>query len=173
MKKYFLMLILALFIVVVFGVLGSSFAIFDYNSVGTVSNSLKSGTVDVKFSDDGSMLSLSSSDVLEDTYQFIVVNNGTLSSKYRLTVDDDSCYYNLDSCNKISLLDIKYSLELDGNVIGTGNLGDSIIRSSIINSGETHKYKLKIFTDSILSENFHFYGKVNLDYVVISANFSS
>lgn len=171
MKKYVFLLVFVLSIVVLFGVFGNSFAIFNYNSDGNVSNSLNSGTIDILFNDDNSNLYLSSINALEDVYTFSISNNGTLSSKYKLMVDYDDYYYLLDSCNKIDFSNINYSLECDGKIVATGKLSDFIV-NNVINSKEIHEYKLVINTDSNL-EDYHFHGKIDLDYVVFSSNFDS
>lgn len=149
-----------------FFVVGVSFAVFNYNKDGNISNVLSSGTVDLKLDLNNKKLSLNNTNDINhcEVYSFNVLNNGSLSVKYKINIMSD-----VNSL--VNLSDISYSLEKNGTFISNGNFNDQfVLTSDFINGFSSNSYVLNICN---LKSQGEFFGNVTLDYVSSLENFAT
>lgn len=171
-KKVILFLIIALVIVVI----GTSFALNKYSTLGSKNNVFKTGTLVVNMKDGDSLTLLNSVPMADsqidslDGYSFTINNTGSLEAKYEISLIEDSDKYVSDGCSdmKLPFTSLKYSIS-NGETTNIDSLDDTgKIMYDTIKSGDTKNYTLKLWINSNAGnevENKHLHAKLKVKVI--------
>ena len=154
---------------------GSSYAWYNVSYKSNDINTITAGNLDLVLQNESGIITLTntvpqsdSSGLTNSAYSFTVKNNGSISSKYTIYLDDDT----IDGI-RMSDSNIKYNLEKNSystGAIGLNTLngvsGKRKLAEGVLQAGETATYKLRVWiaesaTTEIAGQQFK--AKIRID----------
>ena len=169
--------ILYIMIVLVAVVLASSLAVMDDGTSGK--NIMRTGTLILDLKEDNNLTLLNSvptgdSEALEskETYDFTVENTGTETAKYRIYILEDTEKYQSDNCSdkKMPWSSLRYAIDKNETKGEASDLpDDGVILSTLLESGEKDKYKLRVWINSNAGNEvsgLHFHAKLEIKAIL-------
>ena len=158
-----------------------SLAAFNYNSNVDEDeiNNIRTGTLVVDMEEENNLellnsMPMSDNDAIElsSSYNFKIKNTGNKNASYRIYIyDNDEKYTEENSSDrKLPWSYIKYGLSKNDGTYMVGTLpSDGILQTSVVNTGETDNYKLKLWINSSATEeiaNMQFHGKLRVKAIL-------
>ncbi len=153
---------------------GSAFAIFSTNSKSSNYNVIKVGTLDIDFGTDSDntinlngQYPVSDDEGLQATpYTFTIKNTGTITSDYKISLQDDTDMITQDNCST-SQLDkkyIKYSLSKNtSSTLSAKEADNYVITENSLKSGDSITYRLWVWISKDAGNDAlgkHYHGKI-------------
>ena len=170
--------LIILLVLLIFIILGISYAFLQTSFFATNNNVLKVGDLSLVLDEsDGNAITVSADGPLSDSegvnldnyYSFKLTNNGKVASSYTIYLDDQPLD---DGDVRIDQKYVHYSLERDGsNNVAKSLTENQKLESGIINSGQTISYKLRLWFSSDMTaeeENKVFKAKLRIEGVSTS-----
>ena len=173
MKKGQNIFLVILLVILIFIILGISYAFLQTSFFATKDSVLKVGSLSLVLDEsDGNAITVSADGPLSDSegvnlnnyYSFKLTNNGKVASSYTIYLDNQP----LDEGDvRIDQKYVHYSLERDSsNNVAKSLTGNQKLESGIINSGQTINYKLRLWFSSDMTaeeENKVFKAKLRIE----------
>ena len=173
MKKGQNIFLVILLVILIFIILGISYAFLQTSFFASNDNVLKVGSLALVLDEsDGNAITVSADGPLSDSegvnldnyYSFKLTNNGKVASSYTIYLDNQPLD---DGDVRIDQKYVHYSLERDNsNNIAKALTGEQKLESGIINSGQTINYKLRLWFSSDMpaeEENKVFKAKLRIE----------
>ena len=170
--------LIILLVLLIFIILGISYAFLQTSFFATNNNVLKVGDLSLVLDEsDGNAITVSADGPLSDSegvnldnyYSFKLTNNGKVASSYTIYLDDQPLD---DGDIRINQKYVHYSLERDSsNNVAKSLTGEQKLESGIINSKQTINYKLRLWFSSDMTaeeENKVFKAKLRIEGVSTS-----
>ena len=167
------MFLIILLVILVFIILGISYAFLQTSFFANKDSVLKVGSLSLVLDEsEGNAITVSADGPLSDSegvnldnyYSFKLINNGKVASSYTIYLDNQPLD---DGDVRIDQKYVHYSLERDNsNNIAKALTGDQKLESGIINSGQTINYKLRLWFSSDMTaeeENKVFKAKLRIE----------
>ncbi len=176
-KGIILTIVIALIVVI-----GVTYALFQYQKLGTKKNTITTGTLVLTLDESkGNAITISNAVPMSDrqgeeldSYHFILENTGTLPAKYRIRLEEDQEAITEDGCGAKKMTDtqLKYSLmknEGKSTPLLLSTSAQHIIDTGTLAPGAKNTYDLRIWIDSTVGievNGKHFHGKIYIDGIV-------
>ena len=167
------MFLIILLVILVFIILGISYAFLQTSFFANKDSVLKVGSLSLVLDEsEGNAITVSADGPLSDSegvnldnyYSFKLINNGKVASSYTIYLDNQPLD---DGDVRIDQKYVHYSLERDNsNNIAKSLTGNQKLESGIINSGQTINYKLRLWFSSDMTaeeENKVFKAKLRIE----------
>ena len=167
------MFLIILLVILVFIILGISYAFLQTSFFATKDSVLKVGSLSLVLDEsEGNAITVSADGPLSDSegvnldnyYSFKLINNGKVASSYTICLDNQPLD---DGDVRIDQKYVHYSLERDNsNNIAKSLTGNQKLESGTINSGQTINYKLRLWFSSDMTaeeENKVFKAKLRIE----------
>ena len=167
------MFLIILLVILVFIILGISYAFLQTSFFANKDSVLKVGSLSLVLDEsEGNAITVSADGPLSDSegvnldnyYSFKLINNGKVASSYTIYLDNQPLD---DGDVRIDQKYVHYSLERDNsNNIAKSLTGEQKLESGIINSGQTINYKLRLWFSSDMTaeeENKVFKAKLRIE----------
>ncbi len=167
------MFLIILLVILVFIILGISYAFLQTSFFANKDSVLKVGSLSLVLDEsEGNAITVSADGPLSDSegvnldnyYSFKLINNGKVASSYTIYLDNQPLD---DGDVRIDQKYVHYSLERDNsNNIAKALTGEQKLESGIINSGQTINYKLRLWFSSDMTaeeENKVFKAKLRIE----------
>ena len=165
--------LIILLIILIFIILGISYAFLQTSFFASNDNVLKVGSLALVLDEsDGNAITVSADGPLSDSegvnldnyYSFKLTNNGKVASSYTIYLDNQPLD---DGDIRIDQKYVHYSLERDdSNNVAKSLIENQKLESGIINSGQTINYKLRLWFSSDMTaeeENKVFKAKLKIE----------
>ena len=173
MKKGQNIFLVILLVILIFIILGISYAFLQTSFFASNDNVLKVGSLALVLDEsDGNAITVSADGPLSDSegvnldnyYSFKLTNNGKVASSYTIYLDNQPLD---DGDIRIDQKYVHYSLERDdSNNVAKSLIENQKLESGIINSGQTINYKLRLWFSSNMTaeeENKVFKAKLRIE----------
>ena len=167
------MFLIILLVILVFIILGISYAFLQTSFFANKDSVLKVGSLSLVLDEsEGNAITVSADGPLSDSegvnldnyYSFKLINNGKVASSYTIYLDNQPLD---DGDVRIDQKYVHYSLERDdSNNVAKSLTGNQKLESGIINSGQTINYKLRLWFSSDMTaeeENKVFKAKLRIE----------